>query len=372
VGSEMCIRDRPDTGMQRFGAREARASIGYKPTFPADPRRGCRSRIRDAFWGTQAPICRGRQVKPAMISNSPIRIARARLLTTLLVLCAVVAIPRVARAHPMGNFSINHYMKIVAGARDVELDYIIDMAEIPTFQETKERGLITNAGDPALVPYLARQADSLKGGLTLDADGQPLKLECVSRQAIFPPGAGGLPTMKMGFVYRVSLPDAIAHVIAHAIGARPLSLHYRDDNFAGRAGWKEIIALGGRGAVLTGSSVPSRDRSLELTNYPTDMLHSPPQTLEAVVTFTAAPPGTVAGGEPAKDGARAAGWLAAGSSAPVPGFKLEANRPGTPHSAFTDLIKSKRMDLAFLLTACLLYTSPSPRDLSTSRMPSSA
>ena len=102
-------------------------------------------------------------------------------MTTLLVLCAVVAIPRVACAHPMGNFSINHYMKIVAGARDVELDYIIDIAEIPTFQETKERGLITNAGDPALVPYLARQADSLKGGLTLDADGQPLKLECVSR-----------------------------------------------------------------------------------------------------------------------------------------------------------------------------------------------
>jgi ABC-type nickel/cobalt efflux system permease component RcnA len=289
-----------------------------------------------------------------MISNSPIRIARARLLTTLLVLCAVVAIPRVACAHPMGNFSINHYMKIVAGARDVELDYIIDMAEIPTFQETKERGLITNAGDPALVPYLARQADSLKGGLTLDADGQPLKLECVSRQAIFPPGAGGLPTMKMGFVYRASLPDAIAHVIAHAIGARPLSLHYRDDNFAGRAGWKEIIALGGRGAVLTGSSVPSRDRSLELTNYPTDMLHSPPQTLEAMVTFTAAPPGTVAGGEPATDGARAAGWLAAGSSASVPGVRLEANRQGTPHSAFTDLIKSKRMDLAFLLTAALI------------------
>ena len=53
--------------------------------------------------------------------------------------------------------------------------------------------------------------------------------------------------------------------------------------------------------ALTGSSVPSRDRSLELTNYPTDMLHSPPQTLEAAVTFKAAPPGTVAGGEPATD-----------------------------------------------------------------------
>src|SRR5208282_2091131 len=114
-------------------------------------------------------------------------------------LCTAVAIPRVVHAHPMGNFSINHYTKIVTGPRDVELDYIIDMAEIPTFQETREHGLITKAGDPALAPYLAWQADSLKGGLTLDADGQPLRLECVLRQAIFPPGAGGLPTMKMGF-----------------------------------------------------------------------------------------------------------------------------------------------------------------------------
>lgn len=246
----------------------------------------------------------------------------------------------------MGNFSINHYTKIVAGARDVEVDYIIDMAEIPTFQETKERGLVTRAGDPAVAPYLARQADSLKSGLTLDADGEPLKLECVLRQAIFPPGAGGLPTMKMGFVYRGSLP--------HAIDSRPVSLHYRDDNFAGRAGWKEIIALGGRGAALTGSSVPSHDRSLELTNYPTDMLHSPPQMLEAAVTFKAAPLRTVAGGVPNTDAAGAAGWLSAGSIASAPGVKLEANRQGTPRSAFTDLIKSKRMDLAFLMTAALI------------------
>jgi nickel/cobalt exporter len=288
-----------------------------------------------------------------MIWNLPKRIARARLLTTF-VLCAMVTIPRIAHAHPMGNFSINHYTKIVAGARDVELDYIIDMAEIPTFQETKEGGLVTKTGDPALAPYLARQADSLKGGLALDADGQPLKLECVLRQAIFPPGAGGLPTMKMGFVYRASLPQAIAPAIAHAIDVRPLSLHYRDDNFAGRAGWKEIIALAGRGVTLTGSSVPARDRSLELTNYPTDMLHSPPQTLEAAVTFKAAPPGTVTGGEDAADPAGAGGWLAGASSSSAAGVKLEANRQGTPRSAFTDLIESRRMDLAFLLTAALI------------------
>ena len=36
------------------------------------------------------------------------------------------------------------------------------------------------------------------------------------------------------------------------------------------------------------------------------------------------------------------------------GLKLEANRQGTPSNAFTDLIKSNRVDLAFLLTAALI------------------
>jgi nickel/cobalt transporter (NicO) family protein len=245
----------------------------------------------------------------------------------------------------MGNFSINHYTKIVAGRRGIELDYIIDMAEIPTFQETKEGGLITKAGDPGLAPYLVRQADSLKGGLALDADGQRLGLECVLRRAIFPPGAGGLPTMKMGFVYRASLP--------HTIGTSVVSLHYRDSNFAGRAGWKEIIVLAGDRAALTGSSVPSRDRSLELTDYPTDMLHSPPQTLEAAVTVKAAPPGTLAGNQSTL-GPAGAGWLTAKSASSASGMRLEANRQGTPRNAFTDLIESNRMDLAFLLTAALI------------------
>ena len=252
----------------------------------------------------------------------------------------------------MGNFSINHYTKIVAGARDVELDYIIDMAEIPTFQETKEGGLVTKVGDPALAPYLARQADSLKGGLTLDADGQPLKLECVLRQAIFPPGAGGLPTMKMGFVYRASLPQAIAPAVAHAIDVR--SLHYRDDNFAGRAGWKEIIGLAGRGVTLTGSSVPARDRSLEADQLPDRYAAQSAADARSRGHIQVRTARHCDRRRVAADAAGAAGWLAGASSSSAPGVRLEANRQGTPRSAFTDLIESRRMDLAFLLTAALI------------------
>ena len=73
-------------------------------------------------------------------------------------------------------------------------------------------------------------------------------------------------------------------------------LRYRDANFPGRAGWKEIIATGGEGIVLVESSVAQLDRSQELTDYPTDLLNSPPQDVEALHAAGAAaifPPGTV-------------------------------------------------------------------------------
>src|SRR5271168_1366453 len=72
-----------------------------------------------------------------------------------------------AFAHPMGNFSINHYSKIIPGVDAIEIDYIIDMAEIPTFQQMQESAVVPKADDPSLVPYLHRQSEVLKDRLTL-------------------------------------------------------------------------------------------------------------------------------------------------------------------------------------------------------------
>ena len=37
-------------------------------------------------------------------------------------------------AHPMGNFSVNHYTRIAVGPRGADLLYVLDLAEIPTFE----------------------------------------------------------------------------------------------------------------------------------------------------------------------------------------------------------------------------------------------
>ena len=54
-------------------------------------------------------------------------------------------------------------------------------------------------------------------------------------------------------------------------------------------------------------------------------------------------------------------------------IKMPAGVPPTVVESFSALIPATFvMTFFFLVNFCLLYTSPSPRDLSTSRMPSSA
>jgi ABC-type nickel/cobalt efflux system permease component RcnA len=204
-----------------------------------------------------------------------------RLIASVLLAASMMIFTGAAMAHPLGNFSISHYSAIRVGKEAVELRYIIDMAEIPTFQEIQESGIATKPGDSSVEAYLVRKSEFLRDGLTLEIDGQILSLQAEFREIIFPPGAGGLPTMKIGILYKAKLRGDSKN--------REHLLKYRDGNFLDRAGWKEIIAVAAPGAGILDSSVPEVDRSSQLNNYPTDLLSSPPQVLEARVVFTTAP-----------------------------------------------------------------------------------
>src|SRR5262245_57707525 len=184
----------------------------------------------------------------------------------------------VAAAHPLGNFSISQYSAIRIAKDWIEIRYIIDMAEIPTFQELQESGIAPTVGDVNVQRYLARKAEILRDGLSLRVDGKPLALKVNSTDILFPPGAGGLPTMKIAILLRAIVDASSAN--------GEVSLDFRDGNFPGRAGWKEIVAVANSDVKLTGSSVPQSDRSTQLSDYPTDLLNSPPQQLEARVSFS--------------------------------------------------------------------------------------
>jgi ABC-type nickel/cobalt efflux system permease component RcnA len=209
-----------------------------------------------------------------------------------LLLALVLTVPAGVSAHPMGNFSISHYAAIRIEPDAVRLRYLVDLAEIPTFQALQESLLPLEPQHPAVRAYLARTVETLGDALTLELDGRRLALRVESSDLIFPPGAGGLPTLKIGAVYRASLPPAEPSTV-------PV-LTYRDANYPGRAGWKEIVASAASGVTLVESTAPERDRSGELSDYPTDPAESPPQALEAQVVFTrVAAPSSVARPGPA-------------------------------------------------------------------------
>lgn len=100
--------------------------------------------------------------------------------------------PLAVVAHPMGNFSISHYAGITVQAASIELRYLIDMVEIPTFQEIQATGISPECGHPSLDRYLAGKADALGAGLRLELNGRRLKLRSESREVLFTPGAGDL------------------------------------------------------------------------------------------------------------------------------------------------------------------------------------
>jgi ABC-type nickel/cobalt efflux system permease component RcnA len=302
----------------------------------------------------------------------------ARLIITGLSLAWSLLVIDVAAAHPLGNFSISHYSGIRITRKTVEVRYVVDMAEIPTFQEIQETSIVPKAGDAGLEPYLTRKAESLRERLFLEVNGRRLKLQPESQEIVFPPGAGGLPTMKIGILYKAKR--------AEETRVGQFQLNYRDENFPGRAGWKEIIATAEAGAKILDSSVAEIDRSSQLSNYPTDLLNSPPQILEARVIFaplnvptpvvsveTLVPsseiersktvdrrqqlPAPVALSKTETASHRQLDQATTMTSTGLPHPKenrsaqLQPNRQSTPRNAFTELMATKQSSLGIILVA---------------------
>jgi nickel/cobalt exporter len=177
---------------------------------------------------------------------------RRLLLAPALALAALALAAPGAMAHPLGNFSINHLSKVKVSSDRVEVRYILDQAEIPTFQERDEsRGEV-----------LAAKRTEVVGGLSLRVDGRDVPLELApGGELTLPKGQGGLQTTRL----ELSLSAAVD-------GPRRVEL--RDETFADRVGWKAIVAEPGKGTTVR-TTAPSGDPTNGLRRYPDDLLDSP-------------------------------------------------------------------------------------------------
>ena len=189
----------------------------------------------------------------------------------LVVVAAALALPRGAVAHPLGNFTVNHYAGIELAGNRVFVRYVLDLAEIPTFQ----------SGSRVRAP---RYAAEVAHELELRLDGEHTVLRPLAHRVSERPGAGGLPTLRFEAVYAAPLHGT--------------ALSFADRTFSSRIGWREITVRARDGASVAAASVPSASRSDELRSYPRDLLRSPLAVRSATVRFVA---GTTAGPPPGID-----------------------------------------------------------------------
>ncbi len=203
---------------------------------------------------------------------------RRRIVAVLgLAIVFVVAVPTLASAHPLGNFTINRYAGVVVSADAARVDYVVDSAEIPTFQTFPS---IDRDGDATIDPaesraYRASACGRLVDKLRLAVDGQRIPLDVGESSLALLPGQAGLQTLRLECRFDGRL----------AASGSQHELTFRDENLVDRVGWHEITVRGD-GATLDGSTVPANSISQRLTAYPQDRLQSPLDERSARATFT--------------------------------------------------------------------------------------
>jgi ABC-type nickel/cobalt efflux system permease component RcnA len=236
-----------------------------------------------------------------------------RLAAALAVAVASLAVPAVASAHPLGNFTINHYAGLTVATDRIDLDVVIDMAEIPTFQErqTMDSDEDGSVSDEEVAAWAPGACGALAPSLHLSRDGASLVLAAGSAAASFAPGAGGLSTLRLECGYAAALTAPITAATAIA---------FHDDSYAERIGWREIVATA-RGTILDTHGLPTVSPSQKLTAYPADQIATPLDIRSAAITARPDPAVAMSSTPPVAPPAAPAGPVAAAPSqaAAVPG-----------------------------------------------------
>ena len=137
-----------------------------------------------------------------------------RAITVIIMLWLSLILPTVAFAHPLVNFTINHYAGLNFSRELITIYYVLDMAEIPAFQETASFDANGNGQPDATetTPYHSTKCESLRSDLDLRVNNESVALALSSSSIEFPPGAGGLPTLRLSCNFNTSLTSEATNI----------------------------------------------------------------------------------------------------------------------------------------------------------------
>jgi ABC-type nickel/cobalt efflux system permease component RcnA len=171
-----------------------------------------------------------------------------------------------AVAHPLGQYTINHYTRIETRVDRVQVRYVVDWAELATFSEmqtadTDRNGMLSDAETKA---YLERLVPQLLAGLSLQAEEQPIAWQVVGQKLSQLPGTANLPTLRLEC-------DLLGTIALRAA----MRFRLEDNNHAGRQGWHEMVVLPAPGVIVFDSTAYGNGLTDELKAYPEDLLQAP-------------------------------------------------------------------------------------------------
>lgn len=165
-------------------------------------------------------------------------------------------------AHPLGNLSVNRQAAIVVDARQIDIRYTLDLAEIPslTAAEEADADLDGQTTSAEWRGYARRWAANTLAQLDLKLDGQALTLVADNPRWTLKPGAAGLQLLRLEAHYRAMLPRDIVRA----------TLDYRDHAAIPQLVWSEVFLIAAADVKRLGADVPAHDRSRGLSVFPSE------------------------------------------------------------------------------------------------------
>ena len=208
---------------------------------------------------------------------------RRRLIHIVLYSAFAVSASVNAFAHPLGNFTINHYARLEVGSDTVKIHGVIDMAEIPAFQELQKIDIDQDgqASSSETNDYAQQASARLATELAVTVAGERVSLVPVASNLSLPTGAGGLQTLRLEF--------DLAGRYSAADSAEARELRFADNSYPERIGWREIVVVPQVGFTIFNSTACANGLSDELKSYPQDRLTAPLDERTAQLSFTRGP-----------------------------------------------------------------------------------
>ncbi len=245
---------------------------------------------------------------------------------------AALFLATAAAAHPLGKLSVNHFARIQPDERGVEVEYVLDLGEMPVF-ELAQQWHVDRSDLKAAAPA---HVETWLANLRFREDGVALEPQLRSSEFEVADSPGELATM------RVTL-----HLDVPAKGGR---FEFEDGNYAARSGWREIVIEPGTGAEILRASESSADPSSKLRAIPED---GPVRNDRSAWMEWRRAPGVAAQSTPpviVSDGSNAEPRAVARPAA-VP---KRAGGNGSRSDAISDILRQKAISLPVLITLLAL------------------